>query len=155
VALTSPANNSTFTAASTIGLAANAGDTDGNVSSVSFYENGTLLGTDTTSPYTFNWTNVPAGSYSLTATATDNGGATTTSAPVTVTVSAAGRFNVALASNGATAVGSTTYSNGYSAAGSIDGDRKGLSWGNGGGWNDGTPDSWPDWLEVDFAGSKK
>ena len=24
----------------------------------------------------------------------------------------------------------------------------------GGGWNDATPNAWPDWLEVDFAGAK-
>src|SRR6202022_15202 len=44
-------------------------------------------GTDTTSPYTFTWSNVAAGSYALTAVATDNAGAVTTSAAVTVTVS--------------------------------------------------------------------
>jgi len=37
-------------------------------------------------------------------------------------------------------------------AGTIDGERKGAGWGNGGGWNDGTGNTWPDWLEVDFAG---
>ena len=42
----------------------------------------------------------------------------------------------------------------YAPSGAINGDRKGSPWGNGGGWNDGTPDSWPDWLEVDFNGSK-
>src|SRR5206468_6289258 len=43
----------------------------------------------TASPYTFVWTNVPAASYSLTARATDNLGATGTSSPaVSITVSA-------------------------------------------------------------------
>lgn len=62
--------------------------------------------------------------------------------------------NVALASNGATATASSMYSGSYSASGAIDGDRKGLNWGNGGGWNDGTAGAYPDWLQVDFAGSR-
>ena len=49
-----------------------------------------MLGTDTTSPYSNTWNNVAAGSYTLTAKATDNGGAITTSAPVNITVNPAG-----------------------------------------------------------------
>src|SRR5262249_42145926 len=46
--------------------------------------------------------------------------------------------NVALAANGATAIASSTNSgsSGFGPSGAINGDRKGLSWGNGGGWND-------------------
>jgi phosphatidylserine/phosphatidylglycerophosphate/cardiolipin synthase-like enzyme len=89
VSLTGPANNATFTAPATIALTASASDSDGTVTKVDFYSGTTLLGTDTTSPYAFSWTNVPAGSYTLKAVATDNGGATTTSTPVTITVTAA------------------------------------------------------------------
>src|SRR6185503_10428972 len=39
-------------------------------------------------------------------------------------------------------------------SGAINGDRSGAPWGNGGGWNDGTPGTFPDWLEVDFSGPK-
>ncbi len=53
---------------------------------VDFYNGSTLLGTDTSSPYAFTWTNVAAGSYTLTARATDNGNATGTSSVVNVTV---------------------------------------------------------------------
>jgi F5/8 type C domain len=35
-----------------------------------------------------------------------------------------------------------------------DGDRKGLNWGNGGGWNDGTADVFPDWVQINFNGTK-
>src|SRR5204862_366912 len=63
-----------------------------------------------------------------------------------------GVTNVALASNGATAIGSTTYSSGYAASGAINGDRRGQNWGNGGGWNDATSNTYPDWLEIDFNG---
>ena len=65
-----------------------------------------------------------------------------------------GSANVALASAGAVASASSTYSPSYPASGVINGDRKGLNWSKGGGWNDGTPNQWPDWLQIDFAASK-
>ncbi|HSU53663.1 MAG TPA: hypothetical protein VLT36_06365, partial [Candidatus Dormibacteraeota bacterium] len=40
----------------------------------------------TNNPYHFSWTNPPPGSYQLTAVATDNAGATTVSAPVSVSI---------------------------------------------------------------------
>ena len=89
VSLTGPANGSTFTAPATIAIAASAADGDGTVARVEFYSGGALLGSDATSPYQFSWTNVAAGSYTLTARAFDNAGAATTSASVTITVSAA------------------------------------------------------------------
>ena len=89
VALTAPASGATFTAPATINLAASASDPDGTITSVQFFSGTTLLGTDTTAPFTFSWTNVPAGSYSVTARATDNAGASTVSAAATVTVTAA------------------------------------------------------------------
>ena len=45
-----------------------------------------LITTLTAPPYSFSWTNVPQGSYSLTARAIDNGGGATTSPPINVTV---------------------------------------------------------------------
>jgi hypothetical protein len=64
------------------------------------------------------------------------------------------RTNVALAANGGTAVASSTYNANFPASGTNDGDRRGTNWGSGGGWNDGTANGYPDWLEVDFNGSK-
>jgi GH18 family chitinase len=84
--ITSPANNATFIAPASITINATASDANGTVSSVAFYNGTTLLGTDTSSPYNFSWTNVAVGSYSLTVRATDNQGAVTTSAPVSVVV---------------------------------------------------------------------
>src|SRR5262249_59506523 len=69
---------------------ATASAADGTVTQVDFYQNAILLGTDTTSPYSFQWNNVAAGSYALTAVATDNLGATTTSTPVNIVVNTAG-----------------------------------------------------------------
>jgi hypothetical protein len=85
VSLTSPANGTSFVSPATIALAANATDTDG-IAKVDFYNGPTLLGTDTTSPYTFWWSGVAAGSYGVKAIATDSKGATTTSSTSTVTV---------------------------------------------------------------------
>lgn len=86
VSITAPANNATFTAPANITINATAADPGGSVTSVAFYNGTTLLGADTSSPYSFAWNNVPSGSYSLTAVATDNGGLTATSSSVNITV---------------------------------------------------------------------
>ncbi|MFN8347500.1 MAG: Ig-like domain-containing protein [Spirosomataceae bacterium] len=88
VSLTSPANNAAFTAPATISMAANAADSDGSVAKVEFFNGSTKLGEALSSPYTFSWTNVAAGTYSITAKATDNLGAVTVSGSVSVTVNA-------------------------------------------------------------------
>ena len=84
--LTSPAGGTVFTAPASITISANATDPDGSVTQVAFYANGTLVGTDATAPYSVSWNNVTAGSYTLTARSTDDDGATTTSAPTTISV---------------------------------------------------------------------
>jgi chitinase len=89
--LTSPANGATFTAPANISIAATASDSDGTVAKVDFFQGTTLLGSDTTSPYSFSWTNVPAGTYSLRAVATDNLGAIGNSATASITVRATGQ----------------------------------------------------------------
>ncbi|WP_433372316.1 glycoside hydrolase family 48 protein [Streptosporangium sp. CA-115845] len=88
VKITAPAAGATFAAPATVPITADAADSDGTVSKVEFLNGNTVLSTDTTAPYAFNWTNVAAGSYSLTARATDNAGAVTTSTPVGITVTA-------------------------------------------------------------------
>lgn len=64
------------------------------------------------------------------------------------------RTNYASAANGGTATASSSYAAGYSPSGAINGDRRGANWENGGGWADGTVNSYPDWLQVDFNGTK-
>jgi predicted RNA-binding Zn ribbon-like protein len=88
VSMTSPANGAAFTAPATVSLAANAADADGTVVRVDFYQGTTLLFSDTTAPYAYSWTNVAAGTYSLTARAVDNLGAVTASSAVSITVTA-------------------------------------------------------------------
>ena len=53
---------------------------------MAFYSGATLLSTKTSAPYSYSWTNVPGGSYAITAVATDNSGNTTTSSTVNVNV---------------------------------------------------------------------
>ncbi len=86
VSLTAPANGATFTAPATITLSATASDPENRLSKVDFYNGSTLLATDTSAPYSFAWSSLPAGSYSLRAVATDADGGSASSAPVTVTV---------------------------------------------------------------------
>lgn len=89
-AIAAPASGATYTAPASIAIDATATDSDGSVTRVDFYAGSTLLGTDTTSPYSFTWNGVTAGSYSLTVRSTDNAGATRTSTAVPVTVTTPG-----------------------------------------------------------------
>ena len=72
-----------------ITLTANATDSDGSVRQVDFYNGAALLASVSQAPYTYVWNNVPAGSYSVTAKATDNLGAGTVSNAVAVVVGSA------------------------------------------------------------------
>ncbi len=106
VSLTSPSGGATFTSPATVNITATAADADGTVSKVDFYNGSTLLASDNSAPYSYSWTNVATGSYSITARATDNAGAVTTSAAVNITVNAAGNqpptVSLTSPSNGAT-----------------------------------------------------
>lgn len=85
--ITSPANNAAFLTPTNITINATATDADGSINKVEFYNGTTLLGTATTAPYSYTWTSVPVGNHTLTVKATDNGGLTTTSSVVNITVS--------------------------------------------------------------------
>ncbi|WP_028887995.1 Ig-like domain-containing protein [Tenacibaculum ovolyticum] len=87
VTITSPSNNTSFNEGDAISITANASDSDGSVTKVEFYNNGTKLGESIATPYSYAISNSTVGDYSLTAIATDNSGATTTSAAVSITVS--------------------------------------------------------------------
>jgi RHS repeat-associated protein len=90
VSITNPANGAMFTTPASISITASASDSDGSISRVDFYNATTLIGTATSAPYTFNWNNVAAGSYTLTAKAMDNAGATTSSTAVSFSVTPSG-----------------------------------------------------------------
>lgn len=90
ISLTAPSNGATFTAPANVAISATAtAGTGTSVSKVDFYNGSTLLGTVTTTPYTFIWSNVAAGNYSLTAKVTNTLGATATSASTAITVNPA------------------------------------------------------------------
>src|SRR5262249_30199753 len=95
VSLTAPASGASVASGTAITVQANASDSDGTVSQVQFFAGATPIGTDTTSPFSISWTPPSAGSYSLTAVATDNLAATTTSAPVSITVTSGGATSAA------------------------------------------------------------
>ena len=86
VALTQPGDGATFTAPATVNLAATASDADGTVTKIEFFNGTTKLGEDTTAPFTYTWNGLGAGTYSLTARATDDLGAVTTSLTSTISV---------------------------------------------------------------------
>jgi hypothetical protein len=86
VSITSPADGADFNAPATITINAMATDIDGTISKVEFYQGSALLGTDTTPPYSYTWNNVTDGNYILTAKATDDEGAVSTSSAVHITV---------------------------------------------------------------------
>jgi hypothetical protein len=87
VVLTAPANGAALTAPATITMTAAATPGGGaSVKRVDFYTGTTLLGSATSSPYSFTWSQVATGSYTLTAKVTDTLGATATSSPVSFTV---------------------------------------------------------------------
>ena len=90
VSMTSPSTGANFTAPANITLSASAADSDGTIQKVEFFHGGAnLIATLTAAPYSVSWTGVPQGAYTLTAVATDNQNASTTSAPVNITVNAA------------------------------------------------------------------
>jgi hypothetical protein len=86
VNINSPADGEVFAPGSVILVGADAADSDGTIAKVEFFANDAKLGESTASPYSFNWTNAPVGSYTLTARATDNVGGSATSAPVRIEV---------------------------------------------------------------------
>jgi hypothetical protein len=63
---------------------ANASDRDGAVARVDFYSGATLIGSDTTSPYSVTFTTQNPGTFAINAMATDNTGATRTTATTAV-----------------------------------------------------------------------
>jgi regulation of enolase protein 1 (concanavalin A-like superfamily) len=88
VAITAPANGATFTAPASFTVTASASDANGTVARVEFYRGGTLIGTDTSSPYSASVSSLAAGTYTFTAVAYDNAGASRQSSGVSVTVAA-------------------------------------------------------------------
>lgn len=92
VAITSPSTNAMLQANQDIVIDATASDSDGTVAKVefSFYDTQAMklvpLGTVTSAPYSYTWTNAPEGTHYLYAKATDNSGTQTLSSMVVIHV---------------------------------------------------------------------
>ncbi len=67
-------------------LTASANDTDGSVSSVTFSVDGAVINTDSSAPFTYTWTPTAAGTYTVSAVATDNEGATSSLSSINITI---------------------------------------------------------------------
>jgi hypothetical protein len=89
VTLTAPSGGVFHVAPEIITLAANVTAGSNPIDKVEFFAGTILVGTDTSAPYEVKWATAPVGNHSLTAKATQSGGATVTSVPVAITVAAA------------------------------------------------------------------
>ncbi|MCX6903151.1 MAG: Ig-like domain-containing protein [Verrucomicrobia bacterium] len=86
VGITTPADGTAFLLPTNVVISASAGGFSGTVTNVAFFAGASLLSNVTNSPYTWTWTNPPAGAYALTAVGMDNGGVRATSAVVNISV---------------------------------------------------------------------
>jgi len=86
ITLTAPSNGAGYTAPATINLAASVTTNGHSITKVQFYNGATLLGEDTSAPYSFTWSNVSSGSYTLTAQVVYDAGSTVASSLANVTV---------------------------------------------------------------------
>ena len=84
--ITSPGKNASFNPFSDIYITANASDTDGSVRLVEFYNGSEIMGSVSAPPYSFVWSAVDTGTYSLTVIVTDNLNAKTVSDAVLISV---------------------------------------------------------------------
>ncbi|MFE1881667.1 glycoside hydrolase family 48 protein [Streptomyces diastatochromogenes] len=85
--LTSPGAGAVYTQGDAVPLAATAAAADNaTISKVEFYDDTTLLGTDTSAPYSLSVSSLTVGSHSLVAKAYDSLGASAESTPVGITV---------------------------------------------------------------------
>ncbi len=89
VSLTGPIQGTKFTAPANIAVTANASDSDGSIAMVEFFAGSTKIGQSASSPYSVTWSNVVPGTYMISAKATDNAGASVSSAAASITVNAA------------------------------------------------------------------
>jgi hypothetical protein len=80
VTVTNPASGAVFASPANVTIQATATDSDGTVTNVQFLVGATFLANITTAPFSATASNLAAGSYTLSAIATDNNGATATNA---------------------------------------------------------------------------
>jgi glycosidase len=87
ISITSPTNSANFITGSNITITATASESgSGTLTNVAYYANATPIGNATSAPYNLTWPDAPAGSYALTAVASDSMGNSATSSVVNITV---------------------------------------------------------------------
>lgn len=86
VSITDPKPNAVITGPANITLSASVNSPNSAVNNVKFYNGSTLLYTDNTAPYSYNWQNIPTGNYTIKAIATNSAGETATSPAQNFTV---------------------------------------------------------------------
>ena len=86
VTIISPGDGASFAEGATIDLTAQASDLDGTITQVEFFAGETKIGEDFTDPFESSWTNVAPGDYQITAKATDDAGATSTSQAINISI---------------------------------------------------------------------
>ncbi|WP_040472342.1 galactose-binding domain-containing protein [Aquimarina agarivorans] len=152
ISFTNPSNGTNFTQEASIGVTVNASDTDGTISNVRLFYDGTLVRQENISPY--NWgidngnsndnllNNVTAGSHTLQAIATDNDGVESSQ---TITINVANPApptpvtNIAL--NKTATQSSTLFE--LEASFAVDGNRNNFSH---------TAENGNTWVEIDLGG---
>jgi Bacterial Ig-like domain (group 3) len=114
-----------------------------------------LTGAGNTRTAACSTSGLSAGTHSIVASyGGDAANTSSTSAPVSQLVNPSSQINVALSSNGGVASASSTYSAAFPVSSINNNERAGVNWGNGGGWNDATASNFPDWVQINFSGSK-
>jgi parallel beta-helix repeat protein len=86
IALTSPVAGASYAAPATVLLEASANGNGAAITLVEYYSGANKIGQATASPYSFTWSNVGPGNYTITARATSAVGQAATSAAVPLTV---------------------------------------------------------------------
>jgi len=92
----SPTNHQTFFAAANITLSSTVIPTATNLVKVEYFEGTNFVGKATNQPYVFNWTNVPAGNYAISARTTTTSGATANSKIINILVAQVPRLSFTL-----------------------------------------------------------
>jgi uncharacterized protein YjdB len=94
ITISSPSKGNKYENFSSVTLEAIASDPDGTIAKVEFYNGSEKLVELISPPYSYIWKNIDTGKYSITAIATDNLDATTTSLPVELKVSNSSKYDV-------------------------------------------------------------
>jgi Carbohydrate binding module (family 35)/Bacterial Ig domain/Secretion system C-terminal sorting domain len=86
ISIASPQDGTVFPTGSQVVITPTVTDAGAQITLVEFYAGTTKIGQATTSPFTFTWTNIANGIYSISAVATNSLGRYQTSSPIQITV---------------------------------------------------------------------